>query len=173
MVARFVRDEEAAGSNPVFPTTSKQSSLCFDFFIQKVIRPLPCFSSFTKSHAQFVCSVAGAFSGDSLSLPTFCELILTRYEYSHHVEASCISLALIFYTKIRARSFRCFSFSPNGTLGLSVRLQVPSQATRCRYHLFTRVPSAQLAAFLGIKPFLTSVIKRFPRFLICLKSSNF
>ncbi len=28
-----VRDEEAAGSNPVIPTNSKQSSLCFDFFM--------------------------------------------------------------------------------------------------------------------------------------------
>ena len=32
------------------------------FLYKKAIRPLPCFSSFTKSHARLVCSVASALT---------------------------------------------------------------------------------------------------------------
>ncbi|MBO5059819.1 MAG: hypothetical protein J6C82_02735, partial [Clostridia bacterium] len=40
--------QEAAGSNPVIPTTSKQSPLCFDFFIQKSHPPASLLLLFRK-----------------------------------------------------------------------------------------------------------------------------
>ena len=62
LVARFVRDEEAAGSNPVIPTTSEQVSLVPIFICIKISHSLYCSSSFTKSHARLVCSVVNALT---------------------------------------------------------------------------------------------------------------
>ena len=53
-------DHKARGSNPLQRATSKQSPLCFDFFMQKIVRPLPCFSFFEKRHARLTCSFVNA-----------------------------------------------------------------------------------------------------------------
>ncbi len=85
----------AAGSNPASPTTSKQSSLCFHFFYKKVVRPLPCFSSFTKSHARFVCSVVNALPTPLCRYQLFVSF-LTRYEHTHHIEEKTLAISKCF-----------------------------------------------------------------------------
>ena len=73
MVAHLVWDQGAAGSNPVASTTSKQSSLCFDFFMQKNRPPatlLLRFRKMSRSSRLFTCKRAhNAF----VLLATFCE----------------------------------------------------------------------------------------------------
>ncbi len=71
------------------------------FLCKKIIRSLPCFSSFTKSHARFVCSVVNALATTRCRYQLFVSFILTRYEHSHQkpkastfVEASDIIFGL-------------------------------------------------------------------------------
>ncbi len=107
----------AAGSTPVTPTTSKQSSLCFDFFMQKSHPPasLPLLFH-KKSRSARLLGCKRPHDG-SLSLPTFCEFILTRYEHSHQLKSLADSAFARFFIlpkiqKILCRStFRSTTFS--------------------------------------------------------------
>ena len=75
MVARFVRDEEVAGSNPVTPTMSSQAciSLATIFMFRKkssrAHRAAPPFRKRSRARRLFACKRAHDGFG---SLPTFC-----------------------------------------------------------------------------------------------------
>ena len=116
-----VWDEEAAGSNPVIPTTSKQSSLCFDFFMQKSHPPTSLLLLFHKKSRSAHLLGCKRPHDDSLSLPTFCEFILTRYEHSHHIEAK-FALLRLFYAKKSSARFLASPLSQKVTLGSPARL---------------------------------------------------
>ena len=66
------------------------------FLYKKVIRPLPCFSSFAKSHARLVCSVVNALATTRCRYQLFASFILTRYEHSHQEETTTFLRKLSF-----------------------------------------------------------------------------
>ena len=67
---------------PVTSTSSNQSPLCFDFFIQKSHSPASLILLFHKKSRSAHLFSCKRLLDDSLSLPTFCE-ILTHYEHLH------------------------------------------------------------------------------------------
>ena len=69
------------------------------FLYKKVIRPLPCFSSFAKSLAWLTCSVVNALTTARCNYQLFARFILIRYEHSHHIEAK-FALLRFFMQKI-------------------------------------------------------------------------
>ena len=69
--------------------------------------------------------------------------------YPDHVRASFISLALIFYIKIRVRSYRCSSFFVKRHAQLSCSVVNALTTAHNRYHLFTI-----LRAFGTLKPLI-------------------
>ena len=107
---------------PVARTTSKQSSLCFDFFLQKSHPPASLLLLFhKKSRSAHLFGCKRPLNG-APSLPTFCVFFyLTRRVHSHHVEAKFallrlflqkshppVSLLLLFHKKSRsAHLFGC------------------------------------------------------------------
>jgi len=77
-------ENSALGSDLTSLAAPRRSKVRFasTFLCKKVIRPLPCFSSFTKSHARLTCSVVNALTTARCRHQLFVSFILTRYEHS-------------------------------------------------------------------------------------------
>ena len=146
MVEQRSPKPRAEGSSPSAPATSEWTSLHSDFSLQKNQSYASSFLLYRKrSHSRrlFGCKRPHNAFG---SLPTFCEcacganISMVRL---FHVGASFISLALIFFVKIRVRSCRCsFSFAKRHAR-LNCSLVNAFATFHCRYHLFASVPAAQ------------------------------
>jgi len=77
------------------------------FLCKKVIRSLPCFSSFAKSHARLTCSVVNALTTVRCRYQLFASLVLTRYE--HPTTSEQVLLVPIFFAK---KSVACYTVPP-------------------------------------------------------------
>ena len=86
------------------------------------------------------------------------------------VGASYISLALIFYAKIRAHSCRCSSFFAKRHARLNCSLVNALATFRCRYHLFASAPAARISLWFG-KAIVGTDFASF-RFFYCIKNQS-
>ncbi|MBO5060285.1 MAG: zinc ribbon domain-containing protein, partial [Clostridia bacterium] len=80
-------ENSALGSDLTSLAAPRRSKVRFasTFLYKKVIRPLPCFSSFAKSLAWLTCSVVNALTTARCRYQLFASFILTRYEHPHHI----------------------------------------------------------------------------------------
>ena len=143
MVAHYVRDVGAAGSNPVIPTKRR-------------VTPLWCYSSFydqrrwqdlnlkearsvkkTVRWTVFSERVAQAGTVPLARSPSRADCKARRILSSRPRQSKLHTACSDFFISKSERTHSvALPFSQKVTLGSSVRLQAPSQATHCRYQLF-------------------------------------